>query len=335
MMLFEGLGLQKTYAGRTVLDLKRFSLEDGRIYALLGPNGAGKTTLLHILSFLDRPTQGELKYRGRRVDFRSRPGLQRLRREVVLVEQQPLLFTASVEANVGYGLKIRGVSRARRRRIVEECLDLVGMRAFKRAKGWRLSGGETQRVALARALACSPSVLCLDEPTASVDAEHQIALERIVADIQTQKKVSIVFCTHDHQLAFRLAEKALYLYAGRLSSGGGENIFSGTVIKNGHGQCVCRLGPGLDLPLRPLSGPEARISLDAEKISITDQAPGKAGFGPGRVIQVTDAADRFRVLVDLGLPISVLVDKNSCDPRELFVGAEVFLHIPSEAVNIL
>lgn len=334
-MLFEGRELQKSYGSRTVLDLDRFVLEDRRIYALLGPNGAGKTTLLHILSFLDRPTRGELFYRGRRVDFRSRMSLQRLRREVALVEQHPLLFTTTVGANVGYGLRVRGVSKHRRRRIVEECLDLVGMREFRRAKGWRLSGGETQRVALARALACSPRVLCLDEPTASVDAEHQIALEKIVADIHAQKKMCIVFCTHDHQLAFRLAQNTFYLYSGRLSARGGENIFSGTAYVDGQGRSFCRLAPGLDLLLERFPGPEARISLDAEKISLTSRTQGAEVLGPGRIIQVTDAADRFRVLVDLGVPVSILLDKNDCDSRDLFVGGEIFLHVPSEAVYIL
>ncbi|MBW2260198.1 MAG: ATP-binding cassette domain-containing protein, partial [Deltaproteobacteria bacterium] len=148
-MVFEVKNLTKVYERRRVLDIPELRIEKGKVYGLLGPNGSGKTTLLEILSFLMQPTTGEIAYNAKKVDF-SRTYLQGLRREVAMVEQQPILFTTSVYRNVEFGLRIRKVAKERRNQIVFEVLDLVGMRDFAQASAHRLSGGETQRVAIAR-----------------------------------------------------------------------------------------------------------------------------------------------------------------------------------------
>ncbi|MGD9033249.1 MAG: ABC transporter ATP-binding protein, partial [Desulfobacteraceae bacterium] len=172
-MLYELYNLRKIYDGRPVLDLENLSLEKGKVLGLLGPNGAGKTTLLQILGFLLDPSAGDLRFENKSVDFAG-ASLMALRRRVVLVQQQPILFTSTVSKNVEFPLKIRDIPKERRNRVVEELLDLVGMGAFRAARAHKLSGGETQRVAMARALACSPEVILLDEPTANVDVENQI-----------------------------------------------------------------------------------------------------------------------------------------------------------------
>ena len=99
--------------------------------------------------------------------------LLELRRQVVLVDQSPLLFTGSVAKNVEFGLRMRKIPAAERKKRVIEALELVGMAGFIEAEAHRLSGGETKRVALARALAVGPQVLLCDEPTANVDSENQ------------------------------------------------------------------------------------------------------------------------------------------------------------------
>jgi len=336
-MLFQARGLSKAYAKRRVLDLEHFAMESDRIHALLGPNGAGKTTLLHILSFLEPPSSGELYYNGDAVDFRSRSQLRRLRREVVLVEQHPILFSTSVEANVGYGLKVRGVPRAKRRSIVQESLELVGMREFLRYPAWRLSGGETQRVALARALACSPRVLCLDEPTASVDVEHQIALEGIIREIHAQTGNSLILCTHNHHLACKLAHNRLYLSAGRLSVDFCENVFVGRSREDSQGGYVCSLGKGLDLPLKQVPGGEIKIALDPKNLRIEFRKAdaSAAASWPGRIVRITDAGSYVRLELDVGLPVSVLAKKGAGLETSFQVGQRAFLTVPEQAVQLL
>ena len=139
-MLFEIAGLTKKYHDRTILDIDELSLEKGAIYGLQGPNGAGKTTLLNILALLETPTTGIVSYKSKPVQY-SEPYLQRLRKEVVLVDQLPLLFTTSVFKNLEFGLKIRGIEKEERKRRIFKGLDMVGMGDFVRAPAHQLSGG--------------------------------------------------------------------------------------------------------------------------------------------------------------------------------------------------
>lgn len=166
-MIYKVTDLIKIYGSRTVLDIAYLEIEKEQIYALLGANGAGKTTLLNILGLLEAPTAGQIYYRARPVTF-SESALQALRKEIVLVSQHPILFTTTVFKNLEFGLKIRKIDKKERVRIIDESLDLVGMREFSNAPAQHLSGGETQRVAIARALALSPRVFLCDEPTSSV-----------------------------------------------------------------------------------------------------------------------------------------------------------------------
>jgi len=194
-MLYVLSKITRKYGSRTVLDIPLMEIEKGKIYALLGPNGAGKTTLLNILGFLEVPTTGDILYRSKTVNF-SESSLQNLRREVVMIDQHPILFTGTVYKNVEFGLKIRRISQKKRGIIIEETLDLVGMSAFVQAQAHRLSGGETQRVALARALAVSPEVLLCDEPTSNLDVENQTAIINTLKQINEQRKTTIMFTTH-------------------------------------------------------------------------------------------------------------------------------------------
>ncbi|OGP97741.1 MAG: hypothetical protein A2Z39_03580 [Deltaproteobacteria bacterium RBG_19FT_COMBO_46_9] len=132
-MLYKINNMTKSYDGRRVLDIKDIYIEKGRVIGLLGPNGSGKTTLMEILAFLLEPTSGELWYEGSSVDF-SGGRLINLRRKVVLVQQQPILFTTTVFNNVELPLKIRKIDKQKRSGIVEEFLSLVGMEAFRDAR---------------------------------------------------------------------------------------------------------------------------------------------------------------------------------------------------------
>jgi ABC-type methionine transport system ATPase subunit len=150
-MLINISQLTKKYRSRMVLDIPALSLKKGKIHGLQGPNGAGKTTLLNIFALLEIPTTGIVSYKSEPVQY-SEPYLQRLRKEIVLVDQLPLLFTTTVFKNMEFGLKIRGIEKEARRRRIVKGLDMVGMRDFAQAQAHQLSGGETQRVALASRL---------------------------------------------------------------------------------------------------------------------------------------------------------------------------------------
>ena len=215
-MLYSADVLTKVFKGHHVLDLENLIIEKHKIYALIGANGAGKTTLLNILAFLGHPSSGELHFCDQPV-ITSRQHLLALRRRVVLVDQYPILFTGSVWQNVAFGLKVRGVSKKKCDKRVDEALDLVGMQEFRMADADKLSGGESKRVALARALAIEPEVLLCDEPTANVDEENQEVILNILERINAEKKTSIIMATHYLAQSKRLAHHILMLEHGRLS----------------------------------------------------------------------------------------------------------------------
>lgn len=342
MSLFELSQVTKTFGARKVLDIQSLNIEARRIYALLGPNGAGKTTLLHLLAFLDAPTSGVIRYRGEPVGH-AEPVLRRYRREVILVEQFPILFTTSVWKNLDFGLKIRGVAKDRRARIIEEALEVVDMLPFAHAAAHRLSGGETQRVALARALALAPRVLLCDEPLSSIDAENQAVLLDLLRQIAARRQMTVVFTTHDRRQASELTEHMLVLDQGCLVPGAYENIFSAAVERGADGQPRLSIRDVLRLRLSAADVPASlphrvRVFIDPAKIGIgavADEAPNGGSKFIGRVIQAVRENGAVRLVVDVGVKVIVALDNDAYRRMMPLVGDRVSLELPAGSYRIL
>lgn len=205
--------IRKCYGSNVALDIEELTIAGGRLYTLTGANGAGKSTLLSILAFLTPPTSGEIFYAGKRVDW-SQGSVEEYRRKVTLLHQSPYLFGGSVDDNVAFGLKVRGIPGEEQRRRIDEALDVVGLRGFRDRKARELSGGEAQRVAMARALALKPEVLLLDEPLANIDRETTGLLETVIASLPAQG-TTVVMTTHDPEHPGRLNGESIYLEGGR------------------------------------------------------------------------------------------------------------------------
>jgi len=335
-MLFEVRDLTKVYEDRTVLDIPELGFEKGIIYALLGPNGSGKTTLLEILSLLNPPTTGSIRYNRSNIDFTGNR-LTTHRREIVMVQQNPVLFTTTVYKNLEFGLKIRGIQKKERERIIEKSLDLVGMRDFMDAEAYKLSGGETQRVAIAQALACSPKVMFFDEPTSNVDIENQIAIERILIEINTQEEISVIFTTHNLIQASKLSRRVISLFEGRVAPSIFENIFSGKTIREEDGHKSCLIQNTIKLLINTEKTGDIRLSIDPSKIKIlTDQdIHTEKNIHKGRLIQLTDEQDLVRAVVDIGIPLNILLPKHELKDRPVYIGDEVGVFCPVDGFRIL
>ena len=197
--------VQVRFGPRLALDIGELAIPAGSLHLLMGPNGAGKTTLLNVLAFLRKPDRGRMAFDGTEVNW-TRKELGGLRRRVTLLHQQAFLFSGTVMANVGFGLRLRGVRREELRRAVEEALALVGLAGFEMRDAAQLSGGEAQRVAFARALACRPEILLLDEPLTHVDAESANILEGLIVS-RSREGTTIIMSSHDEGLRERLSER--------------------------------------------------------------------------------------------------------------------------------
>jgi NitT/TauT family transport system ATP-binding protein len=205
-------GLQKIYAGshgdvEAVRDLT-FDLRDGELACLVGPSGCGKTTLLKCIAGLLTPTSGEVRLADTPVVGPPK-GMA-----VVFQEYGRSLFPwLTVRDNVDLPLKNARVEGMRRRDLVDQALDAVGLDHATRRYPWQLSGGMQQRVAIARALAFQPSVLLMDEPFAAVDAQTRADLEDLVRSVWRQFRVTLLFVTHDIDEAVYLGQRVVVLSA--------------------------------------------------------------------------------------------------------------------------
>ncbi|MDP3478760.1 MAG: ATP-binding cassette domain-containing protein [Desulfoprunum sp.] len=338
-MLYELTGLEKVLGGRKIFDISRLSIRSGRIYSLTGPNGAGKTTLLKILAFLDRPSAGEIRFCTKKV-VQVEGELLALRRQVVMVDQSPLLFTGTVADNVEFGLKIRKMPAPQRQKRVIEALEQVGMEKFVRAEADRLSGGETKRVALARALAIRPKVLLCDEPTANVDSENQKIILDILAGINRQEKTSIIFSTHYQSLEQQLAHNCLHLQHGHISESQVDNVFQAELIERGPQRTACRLAAKLtiDLPsqLAPAE-PVFNLRIDQEKILLPEENGGDepGSLVEGRVIRTGEEDGGIRVNLDAGIDLTFRLSREAYQRRSILVGERITVLIPDSAVRCI
>ena len=340
MTVFKLSRLTKSYGPRTVLDIEQLEIEERGVYALLGPNGAGKTTLLNILGFLERQDGGSLQYRSQPVNF-TESILQTLRREVVVLDQHPIMFSTSVYKNIEFGLKIRGIPEKERTGIILDALDLVGMGDFANQAAYRLSGGETQRVALARALALSPRVFLCDEPTSNVDVENQAIILDILQRINVEKNSTIVFTTHDRSQATRLAHHVLVLDHGRIVPTLYENVFCGRILSRDATRIRLGLGgASLLVPAfedLPTSSSEVRILIDARMICLEDRqsTDGAHNAFQAKVVALSRENQHIRILADLGFALNILLSVDAYNLRPLTIGQDIGVAIPPEAVQLV
>jgi tungstate transport system ATP-binding protein len=190
----------------TRLDDVNVVLAQGAPTVVIGPNGSGKTTLLRVAMGLLAPSSGRVTWAGRALEMPSRRAF---------VFQRPTMFRRSAAANIRYALRAARVPAELQNARLEALLNLVGLEAVANRPAPRLSGGEQQRLALARALARDPSVLFLDEPTASLDTASTKAFEDAIQMI-VARGIKVVMSTHDLGEARRLAGEIVLLHKGRV-----------------------------------------------------------------------------------------------------------------------
>jgi tungstate transport system ATP-binding protein len=204
--------LRKSHGSSFTLHVHQLDVRRGEVLGLLGPTGAGKSTLLRLLAGLDNPTGGDIRFDDS--PFVSTDLPLPTRRRMTLVHQRPVLLTANVRLNVEYGLRLRR-SRDRARK-VEEVLDRLGLTRFASQSAQTLSGGQVQLVALARALVIEPDVLLLDEPTAHLDPAHVARAEETIRQIRQERRMTVVWATHNLFQARRVAVRTALLLNGQL-----------------------------------------------------------------------------------------------------------------------
>lgn len=194
-------------ASNRVLSGVSYDVEEHHFVSIVGPSGVGKTTLLRLLTGLMRPTSGKIVVQGTSI---SGPpdGLA-----VVLQDYtRSLMPWLTVEKNVALPLRRQKLSRTERRTRIDSSLEEVGLSGHEKKYPWQLSGGMQQRVSIARALATRPSILVMDEPFASVDAQTRFGLEDLVLKVRQDFGITTLMVTHDIDEAVYLSDEIIVLH---------------------------------------------------------------------------------------------------------------------------
>lgn len=224
MLIVEHLSKSFPLGQRAAVNDVSFNVSENTVLALVGPSGCGKTTTLRLIAGLERPDTGWIRIDGF-IAVDDKTFLPPERRKIGMVFQDHALFPhLSVFQNVAFGLRDKG--RHEIRSIVEEMLELVGLKGFANRYPHALSGGERQRVALARALAPRPALILMDEPFSDLDADLRLQLREQVRSILKTMQATAIFVTHDQEEALFMGDQLGVMQQGRLLQvGAPEEIF--------------------------------------------------------------------------------------------------------------
>ncbi|MFR1105093.1 MAG: ABC transporter ATP-binding protein [Acutalibacteraceae bacterium] len=217
--ILELKGIKKAFGGVPVLNGIDLSVKPGEFITLLGSSGCGKTTTLRIISGLETPDSGTVLLEGADVT-----GTEPDKRGVHTVFQNYALFPhMTVEANIGYSLKIRGVKKPEIKSRVREMLELVQLEGFGGRMPGELSGGQRQRVAIARSVIDSPKVLLLDEPLGALDLQLRRMMQTELKRLQKKLGITFIYITHDQEEALNMSDRIAVMRNGLFEQLGTPN----------------------------------------------------------------------------------------------------------------
>lgn len=201
--MLELKNISKEFSGLGVLRDINLSVKKGEFITFLGPSGCGKTTTLKIVAGFVSPDSGAVLLDGRDIT-----ALPPEKRDVNTVFQSYALFPhMTVEENIGYGLKLRGIGRADIRLATNAMLNIVQLVGYEKRRITELSGGQKQRVALARALVLRPRVLLLDEPLGALDLKLRRDMQLELSRIQKKMGIAYLYVTHDREEAINMSDR--------------------------------------------------------------------------------------------------------------------------------
>jgi spermidine/putrescine transport system ATP-binding protein len=327
-------------------------INGGEFFSILGPSGCGKTTLLRTISGFIEPTEGAVRIAGQ-----DMAGIGSNKRPTALIFQNLALFPLmSVADNIGYGLRVRGVAKAERRRKADELLRLVALPDQGDKRIGELSGGQKQRVAVARALAVEPKVLLLDEPLSALDLRLRQHMRTELRAIQKRVGITFIYITHDQGEALTMSDRIAVMNAGKVEQvGDGRSVYDRPTTpfvasfvgeNNGVSGAVASVAEGmaiLDTPIGALKG-RAGAGLSAGALATIFLRPEALVFAaPGATPDFTaefvnSAFEGNFTLVFLraanGQPITLSVGRGA-DIGALAPGAPIGLNFSSADALVL
>jgi putative spermidine/putrescine transport system ATP-binding protein len=281
-------GVRRVFGDVVAIDNLDLDIAPGEFFTMLGPSGSGKTTTLRVIAGFEQPDRGTVELAG--VDVtRVAPS----ERDVNTVFQDYALFPhMTVQENVEYGLRVKGVPRRDRRARVQEVLDRVRLPNVGGRRPVQLSGGQRQRVALARAIVNSPSVLLLDEPLGALDLKLRQEMQVFLKALQRDLGITFVYVTHDQEEALTMSDRMAVFNEGRIEQVGTP----AEVYEHPQTEFVA----GFVGVSNVVERDGRRITIRPEKIRMTNEGAGEGEAGTVREVVYVGMITRYVVDLDAG-----------------------------------
>ncbi len=224
-----------------------------------------------------------------------------------------------------------------RRKIIEEALELVGLRHLEQAPAHKLSGGETQRAVIARAMVLSPEVILCDEPTASVDLENQLKISQLLKDINQEKQITVVFTSHDKRQAASLPQYRIFLEQGKTSRLSYENIFPSHLLKDDTPLMNYVHNTKSSNPNSQQVDKQGRFRIDPEAISlsVTSNELKNPNDIVGRITRLSQDGPLVRLAISCGVRLTAVMSQDNYRQLNPLVGDQVKITIPDSAISFL
>ena len=332
-------GVRKTFASGEnavhAVDGVDLDIVDGEFFCLVGPSGSGKTTLLRMIAGFELPTAGSILLQGE--DVTRLPPFDR---DVNTVFQDYALFPhMTVQKNIEYGLKVKGVGSGERRQRATEALASVALEGYGDRRPSQLSGGQRQRVALARALVNRPKVLLLDEPLGALDLKLRQQMQIELKSIQLRAGITFVFVTHDQEEALTMSDRIAVFNKGRIEQiGTPEDLYERPVSPFVAG-FVGTSNSITGAAATALLGREGSYALRPEKIRILAEGASAAGgeiVATGAVVhtEYLGPVSRHTVSLDVGACVFVLEQNSGLRPSARAEQRVTLAFAPAAAVPV-
>ena len=328
-ILYELKNIEHYYDEKKVLDIENLTLHKNQIIGFFGRNGSGKSTLFSLLSFICKPTKGEIFFEDlNKID-------SEIKKSIVILPQNPYLLKRSVFENIAYGLKIRDENENLKEK-VEEALALVGLDSdFSKRKWSQLSGGEAQRVALAARLILKPKVLILDEPTAGVDTNSAQLIKEAILIAKQKYNTTIFISSHDYNWLNHISDKKIALFQGNLVENGNINLLFSPWIKDNSGNLVKVFmdGQRLVIPNSQSKKRDSVIMINSNDIKVCkencdDMKNDDTLLGVITSIHRDDKINSLQLDFSIaGVNFNTLVTKEKIQKEMLFPGDKININI--------
>ncbi len=334
----------------SVRDLS-LEIRPGEYFIIIGPTGAGKTILLETIVGIHTPETGRIRLDGREITATEPKD-----REIGMVYQDFMLFPhLTARQNIAFGLRQRRMTRGEQENRLGEVSGLLDIAGLLDRYPITLSGGEQQRVALARALVLKPKILLLDEPLNALDSRSREKMRRELLRIQRRTGTTIVQITHHFEDVYALADRIAIMRDGRIVQAGAPpevfqhpsdrfvaeflgigNIICGTSVVSGNLARITTHGGIAFYAATPVTG-EVIATLHPEDIilSAAPFASSARNCIPGIVSEIIPLGNTVRVILDTGIPLTVVLTRESCRELQLVKGSRVFATFKASAVHAI